>query len=106
MIAYEREDGALVVGAGIPELWANLSPGVRVSGLRTSLGKLDLTMFGGGRSVKVHVGGSLHVPTAGIVVYSPYDTPLRGATVNGQPVPNDGHSVVIHSLPADIAFAH
>ncbi|HET9003719.1 MAG TPA: hypothetical protein VFN39_06915, partial [Gemmatimonadaceae bacterium] len=106
MIAYEREDGALVIGAGIPELWANLSPGVRVSGLRTSLGKLDLTMFGGGRSVRVHVGGALRVPAAGIVVYSPYDTPLRGATVNGAPVPTDAHSIVIHSLPADIAFAH
>ena len=106
MIAYEREDGALVIGAGIPELWANLSPGVRVSGLRTSTGKLDLTMFGGGRSVKVHVGGTLRVPAAGIVVYSPYDTPLRGATVNGAPVATDGHSIVIHSLPADIAFAH
>lgn len=106
MIAYEREDGALVIGAGIPELWANLSPGVQVSGLRTSMGKLDLTMFGGGRSVKVHVGGTLRVPAAGIVVYSPYDTPLRGATVNGSPVETDGHSIVIHSLPANIAFAH
>ena len=106
MIAYERDDGALVIGAGIPELWANLLPGVRVSGLRTSLGKLDLTMLGGGRRVQVHVGGTLRVPAAGIVVYSPYDTPLRGATVNGAPAQTDGHSVVIHSVPADIAFAH
>ena len=106
MIAYERDDGALVIGAGIPELWANLMPGVRVEGLRTSSGTLDLTMFGGGRSVKVHVGGALRVPPAGIVVYSPYDTPLRGATVNGKPVQTDVHSVVVHALPADIAFAH
>ena len=106
MIAYERDDGALVIGAGIPELWANLSPGVRVSGLHTSSGALDLTMLGGGRSVKIHVGGKLRIPAAGIVVHSPYDTRILTATVNGKPVATDGRSIVIHALPADIAFGH
>ncbi|MFL5559961.1 MAG: discoidin domain-containing protein [Gemmatimonadaceae bacterium] len=106
MIAYEREDGALVIGAGIPELWANLSPGVRVSGLHTSSGTIDLTMKGGGRRVSVHVGGTMRVPAAGIEVHSPYDTPILTATVNGKPVTTDGRSIVIHSLPADIAFGH
>ena len=106
MIAYERDDGALVIGAGIPELWANLAPGVRVNGLHTSSGTLDLTMMGGGRSVKVHVGGSLRVPPAGVVVRSPYDTPILTATVNGKPVATDGHEIVIHTLPADIAIGH
>ena len=106
MIAYEREDGAIVIGAGIPEEWANLSPGVRVVGLHTSSGMLDLTMMGGGRRVQVHVGGSLRVPAAGIVVHSPYDTPILTASVNGVPVATDGRKVVIHSLPANIAFGH
>ena len=106
MIAYEREDGALVIGAGIPEEWANLSPGVRVAGLHTSSGTLDLTMMGGGRRVQVHVGGSLRVPPAGIVVHSPYDTPILSASVNGVPVQTNGREIVIHSLPANIAFGH
>ncbi|HEX2780750.1 MAG TPA: hypothetical protein VHM30_14710, partial [Gemmatimonadaceae bacterium] len=107
LIAWEREDGALVIGAGIPELWANLEPGVKISKLHTSLGPLDLTMFGGGRRVNVHVGGDLRVPPAGIVVYSPYDSRVLTATVNGKRVEIvDGRSVMIHSLPADIAFGH
>jgi hypothetical protein len=106
MIAYERDDGALVIGAGIPESWANLSPGVRVSGLRTSSGSLDLTMIGGGRRVQVHVGGALRIPAAGIVVHSPYDTPILTATLNGKPIETNGREIVIHTLPADIAFGH
>ena len=106
MIAYEREDGALVIGAGIPEQWANLAPGVRVSGLRTSLGSLDLTMTGGGRRVNVRIGGTLKVPAAGIVVRSPYDSPILTATVNGKPVTTNGREIVIHQLPATIAFGH
>ena len=106
MIAYEREDGAIVIGAGIPEEWANLAPGVRVVGLHTSSGMLDLTMTGGGRRVQVHVGGSLRIPAAGIVVHSPYDTPILTASVNGAPVTTDGREIVLHSLPANIAFGH
>ena len=106
MIAYEREDGALVIGAGVPEEWANLAPGVRVTGLRTSSGALDLTMMGGGRRVQVHVAGTLRVPPAGIVVHSPYDTPVLTASVNGVPVATNGREIVIHSLPANIAFGH
>ena len=106
MIAYEREDGALVIGAGIPEQWANLAPGVRVSGLRTSLGALDLTMTGGGRRVTVQIGGTLRIPKAGVVVHSPYDTPILTATINGKPVTTNGSEIVIHSLPATIAFGH
>jgi hypothetical protein len=63
-------------------------------------------MFGGGRRVNVHVGGKLRVPAAGIVVHSPYDTPILTATVNGKPVATNGREIVIHSLPATIAFGH
>ena len=107
MVAFVREDSALVLGAGVRELWANLEPGVRVTSLRTPSGTLDLSMFAGGRRVKVHVGGKLQVPAAGIVVHSPYDSPVLTASVNGEPVEvREGRYVVIHSLPADIAFGH
>ena len=107
MIAYVGADGAVVVGAGMRELWANLEPGVRVTALRTPSGTLDLSMFAGGRRVKVRLGGTLRVPRAGIVVYSPYDTPVLTASVNGQPTEIvERRYVVIHSLPADIAFGH
>ncbi|MFL5561457.1 MAG: hypothetical protein ACJ79K_08290, partial [Gemmatimonadaceae bacterium] len=77
-----------------------------VSGLHTSSGTIDLTMKGGGRSVKVHIGGALRVPAAGIEVHSPYDTPILTATVNGKTVATNGREIVIHSLPATIAFGH
>jgi len=107
MLAYVRGDGALVVGAGVRELWANLEPGVRVAGLRTPEGTLELSMFAGGRRVKVHLGGSMEVPAAGIVVHSPYDSPVLTATVDGKPAEIvDRRYVVIRSLPADVAFGH
>ncbi|MEK6373370.1 MAG: hypothetical protein AABO58_11820 [Acidobacteriota bacterium] len=39
-IAYDREDGALVIGAGVPQSWLPL----RVAGLRTYQGPVDITI--------------------------------------------------------------
>jgi hypothetical protein len=50
-IAYDREDGALVIGAGVPQSWLPL----RVEGLRTYQGPVDITID---RSGFVHVQSS------------------------------------------------
>lgn len=63
-IAYDREDGALVIGAGVPQSWLPL----RVRGLRTYHGAIDLDIS---RDGVVTVGGSAH-PPAGIVIAPPY----------------------------------
>ena len=50
LVAYERDDdGALVVAAGIPEAWVREAPGVRVRGLPTHFGVLDLELARRGR---------------------------------------------------------
>jgi hypothetical protein len=45
MIAYERrDDGSLVLAAGVPEAWVREAPGIRVRDLPTHFGLLDFNM--------------------------------------------------------------
>jgi hypothetical protein len=64
-IAYDREDGALVIGAGVPRSWLPL----RVEGLRTYQGAVDITIDPDG-VVKV-LGGK------NVVIAPPYRHPER-----------------------------
>jgi hypothetical protein len=69
--AYTRSgDGALVVGAGIPEAWLAEGP-IAVRGLRTEHGTLDITMRREEDATAVELGGDLVVPAAGIEVCTP-----------------------------------
>ena len=104
--AYERgSDSALVVGAGVPAAWVDTAPGVVARGLPTVHGALDLAMRGDGRSVRVRLGGGLTLPPGGIVVASPYDRPIRRASLNGAPIrlTQPGH-VVVRRLPATVTL--
>src|SRR5262249_16602954 len=79
MLAYERAgDGALVLGAGIPAAWVREAPGVRVRRLPTHAGPLEYTMCAEGEErVRVSFGRALPVPSAGVVVESPLEQPMR-----------------------------
>lgn len=98
MIAYEREDGALVVAAGLPAAWVNEEPGVRVHGLPTHWGLLDYTICAAGPDrVRVALGGSLRTPPGGIVIRSPLDRPLRSVVIDGDERPaSRANEVVLH----------
>lgn len=104
--AYERaSDSALVVGAGVPASWVDQAPGVVAHRLPTVLGLLDLSMLGQARSVRVQLGGRMTVPPGGIVVVSPYDGPIRRATVNGTAVRlTQAGDVVVRNLPATVTL--
>lgn len=104
--AYERgSDSALVVGAGVPAAWVDQAPGVVARRLPTVHGPLDLAMRGDGRSVRVRLGGGLEVPPGGIVVASPYDRPVRRATVDGASVRlTQSGDVVVRHLPATVVL--
>ena len=106
MFAYDREsDSALVVGAGIPAAWVDQAPGVEVRSLRTPHGTLDLGMRGDGHTVTVHLGGKLTVPRGGIAVRSPYDRPIRSATIDGRPaVVTESGEVLVRELPATVVL--
>ncbi|HEY8469518.1 MAG TPA: discoidin domain-containing protein [Longimicrobiales bacterium] len=107
MFAYERgADSALVVGAGVPAVWV-AGPGLRVRGLGTHYGPLDLDMRMKGDAVRVRIAGPLRIPRGGIVLRSPLDRPIGRATVNGAPeaVTDDGE-FRIRRVPADIVLEH
>ncbi len=67
MFAYDRDDGVLVIGAGVDPAWARSATGVVVRGLRTHEGSLSYTM----RGDRIAISGKLDL-RRGIVVRSPY----------------------------------
>jgi hypothetical protein len=86
LVSERHEDGALVVGAGIPERWLDEEPGVRARGLSTHYGVVDLAWRADGPDrVEVRIEGELALPPAGLEIASPRARPLRAVTVNGRP---------------------
>jgi hypothetical protein len=85
LIAYEDDEaGILVIGAGVPQAWVAEEPGVRVRGLPTHFGPLDLELRADGESrVRAAFGGSCRPPN-GFVLESPLPHPLREVVVDGR----------------------
>jgi hypothetical protein len=108
LFAYERpQDGALVVGAGVPEAWVREEGGLEMTGLRTHYGRLDLRMRATGSTVRVRVAGDVRAP-GGIVIHTPLDRPIRRATVNGRRVlaDADARTIVVRPARADVVLEH
>jgi hypothetical protein len=107
LFAWERADGALVVGAGLPEAWVREEPGIRVRGLVTHHGPLDLTMRGAGDGcVRVAFTAGLR-PPGGIVLVSPSTRALREVRVDGrlQPVTHPDR-VRLAAAPAEVVLLY
>jgi len=108
--AYERaDDGALVVGAGIPAAWVMEAPGVAVRGLSTHYGPLTFSMrTAGADEVRVRFEPGLRAPPGGIVLRSPLDRRIRSATANGRAVPvsDDGMEVRLRALPRTVVLRY
>ncbi|HEX6966714.1 MAG TPA: discoidin domain-containing protein [Gemmatimonadaceae bacterium] len=106
MFAYERgADSALVVGAGVPAEWV-AGPGLRVRGLGTHYGPLDLDMRMEGDAVHVRIAGALRIPRGGIVLRSPLDRPVERATVNGAPAAVRDRGLRIRRVPAEVVLEY
>jgi hypothetical protein len=101
LFAWEREDGALVLAAGVPEAWL-AAPGVRLRGLPTHFGPLDLALVASGDGgARVTLGGVR--PPGGIVLISPLARPLREAIADGRAVPlREPDRVHLRGVPAEI----
>jgi hypothetical protein len=109
LIAYERDhDDALVVGAGVPEVWVREEPGVRIHGLATHFGALDLTMRAESDDrVRVVFGTALGRPPGGIVLESPLPRPLREVIVDGRAHPSpDPRRAHLHEVPREVVLVH
>ena len=109
LLVYEREsDRALVLLAGTPAEWATGPEGVTIRRLPTYYGVLNLTLRGDGPdAVRLKLSGDLAMPPGKIIVQSPLDRPLRGATVNGralESVKEDG--IVLGEFPADVVLRY
>jgi hypothetical protein len=77
MLVYERADGALVIGAGVPEPWLG-EGGIGVDRLRTAWGPLSFRLRAeGGR---VHLAYRLDgaAPPGGLVLAFPREHRLNG----------------------------
>ncbi len=79
MLFFEREDDALVIGAGVPQSW--IDRGIHLRGVRTVWGPLDLDITKGG----AQVSGLTTVPPGGVV----FQLPGR-------------EEVVVHKMPASV----
>ena len=102
-VAYDREDGALVVGAGIPRSW--LAGGtLHVGPLATYSGPLDVQMRAAGDRILIDLEGAAHPDR--LILHSPDDRPIHRATIDGREVEHGEHELTVPRLPAHIAFEH
>jgi hypothetical protein len=106
MLAYGREsDSSLVVAAGVPESWVNERPGVTVRRLPTTYGSLSFTMRREATGVRISMQAGLRIPPGGIVVHSPFASPVRQSLINGIAAPTTASgAVVVRALPAEVVF--
>lgn len=108
MFVYEREsDGALVVGAGIPEAWVTDSVGMRVSDLPTWYGTIGYSMVKQGNTIVADLAGDARLTKAKIVLRSPMTMKLRAVTINGKKTAlASSGEVVVRGLPAKVVFSY
>ncbi len=85
LFAYEREtDGAVVVGAGIPERWVHEGPGVSIRGLRTTRGVLSYSMRASAGGLDVQLEPGLTLGPAGAILAAPGVTRGWHARIDGR----------------------
>ena len=102
-VAYDREDGALVIGSGVPRSWLGKGT-LHVGPLPTYNGPIDVRMRAEGDRIVVDLTGSAH--PARLILRSPDDRPIRSALVNGKAVGKTEREIVVPSLPARVVFGY
>lgn len=107
LFAFERDDGALVLAAGVPLEWARAQGGVAIERLHTVRGPLSYRMEAAGeRSLVVTIDAGTEVPPQGIVVKSPV-SPLRAVRIDGRAAREwSSDAVIVRSLPARVVFEY
>ncbi len=107
LIAHDREaDQSLVIGAGLPAAWLAAPEGLRVHGLSTPFGRLDLDLdHPSADTLRIRLGGTLRAPPGGVVLELPA---LAGCTVSvdGLPFRAAGQAIKLTSVPAVVLIRH
>jgi len=102
-VAYDREDGALVVGAGVPRRWLGKGT-LHVGPLPTYSGPIDVRMHAEGDQIVVELRGDAHPKQ--LIVRSPDGRPIRAVRIDGKTVAHTEHEVVAPGLPARVIFEY
>jgi F5/8 type C domain len=101
LFAYVREnDGAIVLGAGLPESWLREGP-VGIEGLVTPWGRLSYRMAVEKKRVRVSIAGGV-TPPGGLVVSWPLPGLPSRVSVNGKGA--GGRDVVVRETPAEVVL--
>jgi hypothetical protein len=100
MFAYDRDDGGVVIGAGILAEWVTQSPGVTVRNLATHQGVVSFSMAGTSQSIRVNVSG----PVSNVIVHAPLPRP-KEVRVNGKVIAAT-QDVGVRSFPSEIVFTY
>ncbi len=101
--AYDREDGALVIGARVPRRW--IEGGVlHVGPLPTYHGSIDITMRAPSADrIEIDLSGEAR---GRLIVHPPDDRPIRVATIDGHAAEFTDGQVVVARLPAHVILRY
>jgi hypothetical protein len=104
LFVYEREDDALVVGAGVPLEWLD-APGVAFR-LPTHWGVLGARLRRSGeRALRVELDAGIELPPGGVVIEPP--VAIRAARVGAAPAAEStSRAVTVRVLPASVAIEY
>ncbi|MDQ6612609.1 MAG: coagulation factor 5/8 type domain-containing protein, partial [Gemmatimonadota bacterium] len=84
------DNSCLIIGAGLPRSWFPMGDSVMVRGLRTPWGPLGYIMKIDARTVTLRLDTGFTLPPNGVVIHTPFTTPIRKAVVDGVVVATDG----------------
>ncbi len=106
LFAFEDDEDALVVGAGLRAGWLEAPGGVAIEGLHTWFGPLTYTAARTGDTLVFTFAPGLQAPPGGLVLRPVYGA-ARRVEADGQPVASapDG-SVRLSTVPARVTFRY
>ncbi|HYM61787.1 MAG TPA: discoidin domain-containing protein [Thermoanaerobaculia bacterium] len=101
--AFDREDGALVVGAGVPRRWIEGGE-LHIGPLATYSGPIDIRMRAMPDRIEIDLSGEARPER--IIVRSPDTRPIRRAFVDGIEIPHNGAEVTVARLPVQVVMEY
>ncbi|HEY0986065.1 MAG TPA: discoidin domain-containing protein [Kofleriaceae bacterium] len=103
LFAYERDDGAWVLAAGIPAAWF-AGDGFAIERLATPFGPLSYSVTATERTIALHVAAGA-LPAGGLAFAWPLSSPPGATRINGKPARWRGTELAITERPATIIIA-